>query len=125
MIACPNQKSVDYMVESIKELDIKGQRFRAWKRGENSLPNLVTLILTPPIGRAFKDDEIWPLFMAQNMLEGGKCGVPRFYQGNKGHRTMKVPISNDLALQIRSLGGKAAIGMHCIKVHCRKDESKI
>ena len=113
------------MVNSIKKLDIKGQRFRAWKRGENSLPNLVTLILTPPIGRAFKDNEIWPLFMDQNMLDGGKFGPPKFYEGNKGHRVMKVPISNDLALQIRSLGGKASIGMHSIKAHCREADLKV
>ena len=33
---------------------------------------------------------------------------------------MKIATTNELALEIYALGGKAGLGIHTIKAHCKK-----
>ena len=107
VVACSNEKTAEIFKKMIKEINIDGQKFRAWPANEFS--HFITLIL-PPGSEVFQDN-IWPLFLAMNGIDGhGKHGTPRMAHINKGTKRLIVAVSEVLASKIRSLGGKGALG---------------
>ena len=54
--------------------------------------------------------------MGQNCLVG-KHGTPKIQPSNKGARRLLVEVENDLAIKIRKLGGKAALGGYTVSTH--------
>ena len=101
----------------IHETKIHGQEFRAWKTGESIYyPYLATIVL-PSGTEVFKDEEIWPLFIAQNGLKDlGIAGNPKF---DSIIRMVSIRVSAELANAIQALGGKAGLGY--FTVTCETD----
>ena len=99
----------------VSEIDINGQKFRAWPANEFS--HLATLIL-PPGSEVFGDD-IWSLFLAQNDIKG-QHGTPRVLPLPKGSRRLLVGVTDILAEKIRILGGKGALGGFTVIAHASK-----
>ena len=103
-------------MKMVGQITVGGQKFRAWNANEFS--NLVTLIL--PAGTEVFKDNLWPLFLAQNGIDGGQHGTPRVVPLTKGARRLLVGVSEILAEKIRILGGKGALGLFTVIAHVSK-----
>ena len=57
--------------------------------------------------------------MGQNHLDG-KHGIPKTQLLTKGGRKLLVEIDHALAIQIRKLGEKGALGCYTVTVHVSK-----
>ena len=116
VIVCSNEKTVAIVVKMVRDININGQNFRVWPANEHL--HLVTLILPP--GSEIFGDNIWPLFLAQNGIDGGQHGTPKVVPLNKGTLKIFVGLSKILAAKIRSLGGRGALGGYTVTANVSK-----
>ena len=77
--------------------------FRAWKQGEYGFSTLVTLVLPPGALDMFPKDDIVPLLLKQNGLEGAHS-TPHFRSKDKGVSIVAMGIAPQLVNGIRALG---------------------
>ena len=109
------------MVELTNNLKWPGKTFRAWKQGQYGYSTLVTMVLPPGALDVFKQDDIVPLVLKQNGLEGSHS-VPRFKTKDKGVTIVTMGIAPSLVNGIRSLGGRGGMGAMAIKINIKKPE---
>ena len=111
IVACGNERTVNMVSKMVEEIVINGQSFRAWPPKE--FEYLTTLIL-PKGTEVFK--EPWALFMGQNFLQG-KHGRSKIENLTNGVRKLQVEVDYDLAVKIRKLGERGALGYFTVTVH--------
>ena len=93
------------MVELTSNIKWPGRTFRAWKQGQYGYSTLVTMVLPPGAWDVFKQEDVVPLVLKQNGLEGSHS-VPRFRTKDKGVTLVTMGIAPSLVNAIRALGGQ-------------------
>ena len=119
IIGCQNQASEDFMLELTKNIKWSDKKFRAWKTGQYGYPTHVTMVLPPGTLDIFKQDDIVPLVLKQNGLEGSHS-VPRFKFKDEGVIQVKIGIGKDLENGLRATGGRIGLGAMAIKINIKK-----
>ena len=110
------------MVELTNKINWPGKVFRAWRQGQYGYSTLVTMVLPPGCLDIFKKEDIVPLVLRQNGLEGSHS-TPRFKSKDKGVTLVTFGISPQLVPGIRNLGGRCGMGMMALKINIKKEES--
>ena len=103
IIGCHNEASQNFMIDLTKEIKWPGKVFRAWKQGQYGFSTLMTMVLPPGSLDTFTKDDIVPLVLKQNGVEGPHS-APRFKAKPKGITIVTMGISPELAVGIRALG---------------------
>ena len=110
------------MVELTSKINWPGKVFRAWRQGQYGYSTLVTMVLPPGCLDIFKKEDIVPLVLRQNGLEGSHS-TPRFKSKDKGVTLVTFGIAPQLVPGIRNLGGRCGMGMMALKINVKKEES--
>ena len=79
--------------------------------------------LPPGALEVFKQDDVVPLVLKQNGLEG-LPSVPRFKTKDKGVTIVTMGIAPNLVNGIRALGGSGGMGAMAIKINVKKPEEE-
>ena len=83
------------------------------------------MVLPPGALDVFRQDDVVPLVLKQNGLEGSHS-VPRFRTKDKGVTIVTMGIAPSLVNGIRALGGRGGMGAMAIKINVKKpDEEKV
>ena len=72
----------------------------------------------------FNQDDIIPLVLKQNGLEG-KHSVPRFKARLRGVTTVTMGIAPELVNGLRALGGFAGMGAMTVRVNIKKEKETV
>ena len=81
------------------------------------------MVLPPGALDVFKQDDVVPLVLKQNGLEGSHS-VPRFRTKDKGVTIVTMGIAPSLVNGIRALGGRGGMGAMAIKINVKKPEEE-
>ena len=88
------------MVQLTDNIKWPGKTFRAWKQGQYGYSTLVTMVLPPGALDVFKQEDVVPLVLKQNGLEGSHS-VPRFRTKDNGVTIVTMGIIPSLVNGIR------------------------
>ena len=91
-------------------------------QGEYGFSTLVTIVL-PPESECFPKEDLVPLILKQNGLEG-QHSVPRFKDKPKGVQILTMGVAPEMVEPIRALGGRGVLGMMAVKINVKKDDEK-
>ena len=81
------------------------------------------MVLPPGALDVFKQEDVVPLVLKQNGLEGSHS-VPRFRTKDKGVTIVTMGIAPSLVNAIRALGGRGGMGAMAIKINVKKPEEE-